>query len=152
MIKWKKLLINILIPNVLGFLGSLIGNVQNGFDGIFKPSFTPPAIVFPIAWTLLYILMGISSYIISESSSENKGSAFVIYGIQLLLNASWTYFFFNLNWFLVSFMLIIVILALVILMIKEYYDINKTAAFLQIPYVIWLIFAAILSYNVYLLN
>ena len=152
MIKWKNLIISIIIPNVLGFLGSLIGNVQDGFEGIIKPSFTPPAIVFPIAWTILYVLMGVSSYIISESNSENKSRALTIYGIQLLLNASWTFFFFNLNWFLFSFILVIIILVLVFIMIKEYYSINKIAAYLQIPYVLWLIFAAILSYNVYLLN
>ncbi len=152
MIKWKNLIFNILVPNVLGFLGSLVGNVQNGFEGIIKPSFTPPAIVFPIAWTILYILMGISSYIISESSSKDKNSALIIYGIQLLLNVSWTYFFFNLNWFFFSFILVLIILVLVIIMIRKYYKINKVAAYLQIPYVLWLIFAAILSYNVYLLN
>ncbi len=152
MIKWKNLIFNILIPNVLGFLGSLIGNVQNGFDGIIKPSFTPPAIVFPIAWTILYILMGVSSYIISESGNEGKNKALLIYGIQLLLNVSWTYFFFNLNWFFFSFILVMVIIILVILMIRNYYSINRLAAYLQIPYLIWLVFAAILSYNVYLLN
>lgn len=152
MIKWKNLLINVLIPNILGFLGSLIGNVQNGFDGIYKPALTPPAIVFPIVWTILYILMGISSYLILESTNDNKKGALMIYGIQLLLNASWTYFFFNLNWFLFSFILVIIILILVIIMFKKFYGINKTAAYLQIPYVIWLIFAAILSYNVFLLN
>ena len=152
MIKWKNLIISILIPNVLGFLGSLIGNVQNGFEGITKPSFTPPALVFPIAWTILYILMGISTYIIYESNSKEKTKSLVIYGIQLILNASWTFFFFNLNWFFFSFILVIIILILVIIMIYKFYNINKTAAYLQLPYVLWLIFAAILSYNVYLLN
>lgn len=152
MIKWKNLIISILIPNILGFLGSLIGNVMNGFDGIYKPSFTPPSIVFPIAWTILYILMGISSYLIFESDSSEKDSALTIYGIQLIINSLWTYFFFNLKWFLFSFILVLIILLLVIVMIIKFYKINKTAAFLQIPYVIWLIFAAILSYNVFLLN
>lgn len=151
MIKWKKLIINILVPNILGFLGSLIGNVSDGFTGIMKPSFTPPAIVFPIAWTILYILMGISTYLITESK-ENSDKALTIYGIQLILNASWTYFFFNLKWFLFSTILVIIIIILVIWMIREFYKINKTAAYLQIPYVLWLIFATILSYNVYLLN
>lgn len=152
MIKWKNLIISILIPNILGFLGSLIGNVQNGFEGITKPSFTPPALVFPIAWTILYILMGVSTYIIYESNSKEKTKSLIIYGIQLILNASWTFFFFNLNWFFFSFILVIIILILVIIMIYKFYNINKTAAYLQLPYVLWLIFAAILSYNVYLLN
>lgn len=152
MIKWKSLIINILIPNILGFLGSIIGNVSNGFNDIYKPSFTPPAIVFPIAWTILYILMGISSYLIYESNDLNKGKALLIYGIQLILNSLWTIFFFNLKWFLFSFILVLVILALVIVMTLKYYKINKVAAYVQIPYILWLTFAAILSLNVYLLN
>ena len=125
---------------------------MNGFDGINKPAFTPPAIVFPIAWTILYILMGISSYLIFESDSSEKDSALLIYGIQLVINSLWTFFFFNLKWFLFSFVLVLIILLLVIVMIIKFYKINKTAAYLQIPYVVWLIFAAILSYNVFLLN
>lgn len=152
MINWKNLIISILIPNVIGFLGSLFGNIMNGFDGINKPSFTPPSIVFPIAWTILYILMGISSYLIYQSDSSEKKSALIIYGIQLVINSLWTYFFFNLKWFLFSFILVLVILFLVIIMIIKFYKINKTAAYLQIPYVLWLCFAAILSFNVYLLN
>lgn len=152
LINWKNLFISILIPNILGFLGSLLGNVSNGFDGIVKPSFTPPAIFFPIAWTILYILMGISSYLIYESSDDDKRNSLVVYGIQLILNSLWTLFFFRLKWFLFSFVLIIIILILVILMIAKYYKINKISAYLQIPYVLWLVFAAVLSFNVYLLN
>lgn len=152
MIKWKDLIVSILIPIVLGFLGSLIGNVSNGFEGIVKPSFTPPAIVFPIAWTFLYVLMGISAYLVYESNDINKDRALFIYAIQLIINSFWTFFFFNLKWFLFSFILILLILVLVIIMIVRFYKINKLSAYLQIPYVLWLCFAAILSLNVFLLN
>lgn len=152
MIKWKNLIISILIPNVLGFLGSLIGNVSQGFDGIIKPGFTPPAIVFPIAWTILYTLMGISSYLIFESNDINKDKALFIYGIQLIINSLWTFFFFNMKWFLFSFFLVLLILLLVIVMILRFYKINKVSAYLQLPYVAWLCFAAVLSFNVFLLN
>ena len=152
MIKWKSLIINFLIPNILGFLGSLIGNVSNGFMDIYKPSFTPPAIVFPIVWTILYTLMGISSYLIFESGSSDKNEALSVYAVQLLLNCLWTYFFFNLKWFLFSFILVLIILALTLWMIYKYYKINKTAAYLQIPYTLWLVFASILSFSVFLLN
>lgn len=152
MIKWKKLIISILIPSVLGFLGSLIGNVSQGFDGIIKPAFTPPTIVFPIAWTILYILMGISSYLIFESNDITKDKALFIYGIQLIINSLWTFFFFNMKWFLFSFFLVLLILLLVIIMILRFYKINKVSAYLQIPYVAWLCFAAVLSFNVFLLN
>lgn len=152
MIKWKNLIISIIIPISIGFLGSLIGNVMNGFNGINKPSFTPPAVVFPVAWTILYTLMGISSYLIYESNSKEKKSALTIYIVQLIINSLWTFFFFNLKWFLFSSILVLIILLLVIIMIIKFYRINKTAAYLQIPYVLWLIFAFILSYNVFLLN
>lgn len=150
MFKWKTLIISILIPLLLGAFGSFIGNVQNGFTDIYKPNFTPPAIVFPIAWTLLYILMGISSYLIYMKDKESK--SLKIYLIQLIINSLWTFFFFNKKWFLFSFFLVIIILILVIIMTKKFYKIDKRAAYLQIPYIIWLIFASILSLNVYLLN
>ena len=148
--KWKRLIISIIIPIVIGFLGSLIGNVQNGFDGISKPSFTPPMIVFPIVWIVLYVLMGISSYLVYENGDDE--GALLIYGIQLIINSLWTFFFFNLKWFLFSFILVLVILGLVIVMTVKFYKVNKIAGYLQIPYIIWLIFAAILSLNVYFLN
>ena len=147
-----KLIKNIIIPNILGFLGSILGNVKNGFNDIIKPSFTPPGIVFPIAWTILYIQMGISAYLIEKTNDIGKNKALTIYYIQLILNASWTIFFFRLKYFLFSTILILIILILTIYMVKEFYKINKTAAYLNIPYILWLIFAMILSYNVYLLN
>lgn len=152
MIKWKNLIISILIPNILGFLGSLIGNANSGFENINKPFFTPPGIVFPIAWAILYILMGISSYIIYESDDLGKLEALRIYGIQLVVNSLWTLFFFKLNWFLFSFILVLIILGLVIVMVLKFYNIDKVAAYLQIPYILWLCFASVLSLNVYLLN
>lgn len=152
MIKVKSLIVNILIPNIIGFMGSIISNVKMGFNNIVKPTFTPPGIVFPLAWTILYTLMGISSYMIYESDSDKKMDALIVYGIQLVLNSMWTFFFFKLRMFLFSSILILIILGLVLVMIYKYYHINKKAAYLQIPYIIWLIFAFILSMNVYMLN
>lgn len=152
MIDLKKLIKNIAIPNILGFLGSIFGGVKKGFNNIIKPSFTPPSIVFPIAWTILYILMGISAYMIETSDDVRKDKALTIYYIQLILNASWTIFFFKLKWFLFSTVLVLIIFGLTIYMIIEFYKIKKAAAYLNIPYALWLIFAGILSYNVYMLN
>lgn len=151
MISLKNLVLSILIPNVVGFIGNLFGNSSSNFDNIPKPNFTPPAFVFPIVWIILFTLMGISSYIIFSSDSKNKTKALIIYGIQLVLNSLWSFFFFNLNWYLFSFIWILIILFFVLLMIYEFYKINKCAALIQIPYVLWLIFAAIINYNVYLL-
>lgn len=164
MINIELLILSILIPNGFGFIGNLLGNSSNGFDQIIQPAFTPPAIVFPIVWVILYTLMGISSYIIYTSNSQDKSKALVFYGIQLVLNSLWTLFFFRLNWFLFSFFWIILILIFVVLMIYEFSKINKTAALLQIPYVLWLVFAGAINlrglffelgkrvYSIFLLN
>lgn len=149
---FKKLIISILIPNIFGFLGSMLGGSTDGYKEMIKPSFAPPGVVFPIVWTILFILMGISSYIIYVSKHVNRDTALLYYFIQLVLNSMWTFFFFKMEWYLFSFIWIIIILVFVLLMFKEFYKINKTAAYLQIPYILWLIFAGILNYAIYILN
>ena len=145
-----KLIISIAIPNLFGFIGSLLGDSNMGFRNLNKPFFAPPGVVFPIVWIILYTLMGISFYIINKNAIKQKAT--IIYFIQLTLNTLWTYFFFNLRWYLFSFFWIILIIIFVILMIKEFVKINKVAGYIQIPYLIWLIFACILNFSIYLLN
>lgn len=149
--KIKNLIIFIIIPLLVGFIGSILGNSKMGFDKINKPEFTPPGIIFPIVWTILYILMGISSYIIYKKD-KNKFNSLTIYGIQLFFNMLWTLFFFNFEWYLFSFIWLIILIGLVIVMIYKFYKTDKTAGLLQIPYLIWLIFASILNFNIFLLN
>jgi len=96
--------------------------------------------------------MGISSYIIYTSNDKNKKNALILYTIQLIVNSLWTFFFFNLGLLLFSFWWIILMIVLVILIIYSFYKINPIAAYLQIPYIIWLMFAAFLNYSIYLLN
>ncbi len=146
------LFISILIPNVIGFLGGLIGGSFGGFKGMIQPSFTPPSAVFPIAWTIIFILMGVSAYLIYKEHNYDKEGAYIVYAIQLIVNALWNIFFFKLKWYLFSFIWIILLIILVVIMIYKFYKINKTSAYLQIPYLLWLIFASILTFNVYLLN
>lgn len=152
MLNLKNLFISILIPNLFGIIGNLLGNSSIGFSNISKPNFAPTAVVFPIVWFILYTLMGISSYLIYSSHSKRKKQALKTYLTQLILNSLWTFFFFNLEWYLFSFIWILIILAFVILMTIQFYKINKTAAYLQIPYILWLIFASILNFSIYLLN
>ena len=144
-------IISILIPNAVGFIGGLLGGSFESFDTIIKPDFTPPGIVFPVVWTLLFTLMGISAYIVYKSA-KNNNNALVVYGIQLIINALWSLFFFRFNWYLFSFFWIILLIIFVIIMIVKFYKVNKIAAYTQIPYLLWLIFAAILNFNIYLLN
>ena len=152
MINFKALLISILIPNLAGLFGNLLGNSAANFDNVIKPGFTPSGIVFPIVWIILFTLMGISSYIIFTSCNKDKKNALIIYGIQLFLNSLWTFFFFNLELYLFSFIWLLLILFFVLLMFYKFYRINKTAALLQIPYILWLIFAGTINFGVYILN
>ena len=148
----KKLLYHIFIPV---FLGSLIGFItasSNNYANLNQPSFAPPGIVFPIVWTILYILMGVSSYLIAQSNSPQKEETLFLYGIQLVVNLLWSIWFFLLKWYLFSFFWILFLIGLVVWMIIKFYQISKPSAYLQIPYLVWLIFAAILNLSIYFLN
>ena len=140
-----KTIFIILIPVVLG---GLVGSLTSFDYNFIKPDFYPPASIFGIVWPILYLLMGISSYIISKELNNEK--AMNLYILQLGLNLLWP-FVFNIN-YLVSFILIIILIITVILMIYEFYKLNKTAFYLQIPYLLWLIFASVLNLSIYILN
>lgn len=122
------------------------------FDKAVKPPLTPPDFLFPIVWTILFILMGISAYIIFESDSDLRIPALSVYGIQLAVNFFWPIFFFNLQAYLWAFIWIMLLWILIIAMIVIFSKINKTAAWLQVPYLIWVTFAAYLNFGIYLLN
>ena len=148
----KKLFISILIPVGLGALVGFITSGSTNYSNLNQPSFAPPAIVFPIVWTILYTLMGISSYIISESNSQNKEKAISTYWIQLIINLLWSIIFFAFDLKVLAFFWIILLIVFVVKMIKQFLSINKTAGYLQIPYLLWLIFAAILNLSIIFLN
>jgi tryptophan-rich sensory protein len=143
----KKLFIYILIPLIVGGIVALIMMPFNNYEHLYMPPLSPPAIIFPIVWTILYILMGISSYIINK-----QGGSLKTYYIQLFVNAIWSIIFFVLKWYLVSVIWIIILLILIIRMIKEFKQINKIAAYLQIPYLIWTLFATYLNFGIFILN
>jgi len=152
-INLKKLLINILIPLAVGGFSALI--TMNGFKEyalMQKPALSPPAWLFPVVWTFLYILMGISAYIISSSKSESKNQALIIYAVQLFLNFLWPIFFFLMKAYIFSFIWLILLWAFVLAMIIVFYKIDKTAGLIQIPYLVWLSFAGYLNLAVYFLN
>lgn len=154
MIKLKPLIISLAIPLILGIIGSLLGGNFSDYTEMNRPVFSPPAFLFPVVWTILYILMGISSYLIytSDTNEKEKNSALSIYLIQLILNSLWSLIFFRFNLYLFAFIWIILIIIAVIIMIYKFVKIKPIAGYLQIPYLLWLIFASILNYNIYLLN
>lgn len=149
---FKKLFISCLIPVGLGALVGLLTSSFSNYSNYNIPSFAPPGILFPIVWTILYTLMGISSYIISESNSIEKESALSIYWIQLVINLLWSIIFFVFNLKALAFIWIILLIIAVIIMIKSFLSINKLAGYLQVPYLLWLIFAAILNLSIIFLN
>ena len=150
----KSLVLNIAFALVAGGIGALLGGKMNDFTTINKPWFSPPAIVFPIAWTALYILMGISTYLICKNKTDKKFKkrACFIYLAQLLVNVLWTPLFFRFKLYLLSFFWILLLILLVGIMTIKFYKIKPIAGYLQIPYILWLIFASILNFSIYLLN
>ena len=150
----KTLIIAIIIPLLVGFISFLLTKegISNYSNNLIKPSFAPPSYLFGIVWTILYILMGISSYIIYNDISSHKNICLLIYGLNLVLNFLWPIIFFILELRLFAFIFIIFLDIVVIYMIICFHGISKKAAYLQIPYLIWLIFATILNFSVYFLN
>ena len=135
MIKLKPLIFSLAIPLLLGFIGSLLGGNFDNYTVINRPTFAPPAIIFPIVWSILYILMGISSYLIytSDVDEKKKNSALSIYLTQLILNSLWSLIFFRFNLYLFAFVWIIFIIISVIIMIYKFIKIKPIAGYLQIP-------------------
>lgn len=153
MIRLKSLVISLLITlGGGGLVAFLTRNSMDIYSNIKQPILTPPAAVFPVVWTVLYILLGISSYMIYESQSPLKNRALVVYGVQLLFNFIWPFIFFGANMFLLAFVVLMILWALSVWMIVLFYQIKPIAAYLQIPYILWLTFAAYLNLSIYLLN
>lgn len=142
---------SILIPVIIGGVIGLIISRSIDYNSLQKPPLSPPSILFPIVWTILYVLMGIS-YGIIDSKSLIELKTKIIYSLQLFVNATWSLNFFTLKWRLFAFIWIIILDVLVIVMIIDFFKKNKTAGLLQIPYLLWIIFASYLNLGVYLLN
>lgn len=144
----------------VGFLGSFATVTGPGswYESLIKPPITPPNIVFPIAWTALYILMGISLYLIwsqpqkYRKDPEKKKTALLLFGLQLIANLAWSYLFFGLQSPIAGLMGIFVLLGLVSITIIKFYQLHEKAAYLLMPYLLWLCFATILNLWILILN
>ncbi len=152
-IKWKALIVNLLIPLAVGGLTALLTrNSMDIYSQITKPALAPPSILFPIVWSILYTLMGISSYLIFVSNHPDSGNALFIYALQLIVNFIWPLVFFNGQMFWIAFAIILLLWVLIIIMIRRFYEIRPIAAYLQIPYLVWVTFAAYLNLMIAILN
>lgn len=152
--KWKTYGLFILITEAIGAVAGLLTSLgMSAYEAVEKPALTPPPIVFPIVWTILYALMGVSAARIwlSEESGE-RARGLRLYGVQLAMNFLWSIFFFDFQAYGFSFFWLLLLLLAIILMTISFYKTDKVAGYLQIPYVLWVSFAAYLNCMVWLLN
>ncbi len=153
-IEWKKLLICIAIPLSVGGLSALFtaGNMDL-YEEINQPPLAPPGWLFPVVWTILYILMGVALYlVVITRTREDKKTAIISFGVQLLFNFFWSIIFFNARAYLFAFVWLIFLWLAIIANIYFFYKINKNAGKLLIPYLVWVTFAGYLNLAIFLLN
>lgn len=146
----KKFIIILLSTFIIGNLFSFLSFDTNFYKSLEKP-IDVPGILFPIVWSILFLLMSISLYMATNNKEDNTDS-YIIYYVQLVINSLWTLFFFGFKLYLFSFFWIILIIISVIIMIINFYKKNKVSSLLQIPYLVWLIFASYLNFMIYYLN
>lgn len=153
-IKWSELLISIGIAELTGILSAVLsGNSRGFYEELVQAPLAPPGIVFPLVWTVLYALMGVSAYLIEQSGDGvKKQGAQRVYAAQLFVNFLWSIVFFRFERIGLSVLLILLLIALVVLMIYRFYKIKPLAAYLNLPYLLWLLFAAYLNIGVFVLN
>ncbi|MBQ9847905.1 MAG: tryptophan-rich sensory protein [Clostridia bacterium] len=154
-IQWKKLLIAVAIPLAVGGLASLISSgAMQAFGELNQPPLSPPAWLFPVVWTLLYVLMGIASYrvYISFSPEIEKKNALFVYCLQLAFNFFWTIIFFNFQAYLFAFLWLLILWILILITFLRFRKIDKPAGLMLLPYLAWVAFAGYLNFGIYLLN
>lgn len=153
-INWKKLLICLAIPLAAGGLATLLSGGMDSYQVMNQPPLSPPGWIFPVVWTVLYLLMGYASYRITESDvpKEDRRKALIFYGIQLFLNFLWPIVFFGYQWYFAAFILLLVLWAFIYVTMYYFEQIDEPAELLLIPYLLWVTFAGYLNLGVALLN
>jgi tryptophan-rich sensory protein len=151
-----KLLFSILIPILIGGTAGFFTSaaIPGWYSTLQKPSFNPPNWIFAPVWTTLYVLMGVASWLVwsSKVPTAQKQTALAVYGIQLLLNFAWSFIFFNQHALGLAFAEILLLWGSIFLTIILFARINEGAAWLLVPYISWVSFAAILNYTIWKLN
>lgn len=151
-----KLVVSIVTCQLAGFIGSLFTtpSIPTWYATIKKPSFTPPNAVFGPVWTMLFLLMGISAYLIWRKGLQDKNVkwALMIFIVQLVLNVLWSILFFGLHHPFLAFIEIIVLWLVILATLISFMKLSKPAGILLLPYLIWVAFAAILNYQLWKLN
>jgi len=156
MTKIVKLICSVAVCILIGFLGSFAtrGSVTTWYADLSRPSFTPPDWTFGVVWPILYVMMGISAFLIWNMGFDKTEVkvALGIFGLQLILNGLWTPIFFGLHLIGLALVEIIMMWAAILLTIISFWKVSKPAAFLLLPYILWVSFAIVLNASLYILN
>jgi len=152
--KWIKIIIAILICQLAGAIGSIftMSSIPTWYATLNKPWFSPPNWVFGPVWVTLFTLMGISLYFVWDKGAKNVRTPLTIFGIQLVLNVVWSFLFFGLLSPFYGFIEIILLWIAILATIISFYKVSKKAAYLLIPYIVWVSIAASLNYFILVLN
>ena len=142
------------IPLAVGGLGALLSGGMDRYKIMNQPPLSPPGWVFPVVWTILYLLMGYGSYLVYTSGKprEEIRKALILYFIQLSLNLLWPIVFFGFGWYLLAFFILIALWLAIFLTMRKFSAINERAGDLLLPYILWVTFAGYLNLGVFLLN
>ena len=153
-IDWKKLILCLAIPLAVGGLSALVSGGMADYEVMVQPPLSPPGWLFPVVWTVLYLLMGYASYRVLTSGAEPAQikQALMLYGAQLFLNFIWSPIFFGLQWYWVAFFVLIGLWMLILLTMRAFSKIDERAGDLLLPYILWVTFAGYLNLGVALLN
>ena len=156
---WKKIkpyVISVAIALAVGGLSALLTkNNMSVYNNIERPALAPPMVVFPIVWSILFILMGISSAMVWVNREKDPDTAFAalrVYGMQLIINFFWSIIFFNMQAYLFAFIWLVLLWIFILVMIAQFRKISPLAAYLQLPYLLWVTFAGYLTLMIYQLN
>ena len=154
-IKWPLLLICIAIPLVSGSLSGLAiaDHISSWYSTLNKPSFNPPNYLFGPVWSVLYILMGIGLYLILQTpKSAMRTKSIILFAVQLILNLSWSFIFFNAQSPFAALIIIGLLWIAILMMMIYFHTLSPIASYLQIPYLLWVSFASVLNAAIWLLN
>lgn len=155
MLKPKTLAVSVAIPLAVGGLAALIsGGGAETYGALNRPALSPPAWLFPVVWTALYILMGVAAYlvVVSDADRAQKRTALLFYGVQLFFNFLWPIAFFNFGAYWFAFVWILLLFALIFVTAVLFYRITPAAGWLLLPYLFWVAFASYLNFAVASLN
>ncbi len=154
-VRWKTLAIALAIPLVVGGLSALVTRREmEAFSQLNQPPLSPPSWLFPIVWTILFLLMGLASYLVITGDAPDGviRRALTVYGIQLGVNFLWSILFFNLKWYLFAFCWLVLLWGLILVTMLLFFPIRKAAGWLLVPYFLWVTFAGYLNFGIFLLN